>query len=98
MSSFRHPGPIELWQRRILGGFWALCGIFLLVYTFRSFGWIDEWSDRRPWIAAPIGALYLGSGVGFILGPLWARTMMAVITTFTGVFLMFLAAGAHWIG
>ncbi|HXC99326.1 MAG TPA: hypothetical protein VN048_08285 [Verrucomicrobiae bacterium] len=94
MRSNGQSSSIELWHRRILGGIWAICALWPLAFAFRTAGWIDEWSDSRPWILAFIGVFYFGSSLGFIFGNVWARFLMFIVMLFTGIFFMFLTVGA----
>ena len=94
MSNNPNSGPIDMWHCRILGGLWALCGILAVTYAFET----DGWTDRRFWILTVTGLLYFVIGVGFILGRPWARNTMILLAGFTVIILMFLAAGACWIG
>src|SRR6266568_404281 len=98
MSAFAHCGPVALWHRRILGGFWAFCATFLFADTLGNLGLIGAWSDRGRWILAPISAGYLAVSVGFIFGHPWARNTMVLLMTFTAIISMFLSAGGMYFG
>src|SRR5882724_6720094 len=100
MSDNLNSGPIEIWHCRVLGGFWALCGLLAITaitYVLQRDGLIAHWTDGRIWILAGIGALYFGVGAGFSFGRRWAQNTMILLMGFTVIILMFLAAAALYV-
>jgi hypothetical protein len=100
MSDNLNSGPIEIWHCRVLGGFWAVCGLLAITaitYVLQRDGLIAHWTDGRIWILAGFGALYFGIGAGFSFGRRWARNTMILLMGFTVIILMFLAAAALYV-
>jgi hypothetical protein len=80
MNTTAKPSLISRWHHRVLGALWGLCGLVLcgsiLLENFRHQG---SWFDCRLWIALLVVTAYTVTGVGFISGRTWARTIMAVL-------------------
>ena len=84
-----------LWQRRIFGFFWALCGLACLVDLRRGYWWQAGWEVLLPILA---GSLFVFGGAQFMLGRRWAWRVMLAMMIVAGLFfldMMILAGSVH---
>jgi|GEM_PF-5279257 len=60
----------ERWHFRVLGIFWALCGLFCLGdLVWRSY-W---WEQKTAWVPVLVGVPFIVGGFGFARRQIWAR-------------------------
>lgn len=63
----------ERWHLRVLGAFWALCGLGCLPAAVWRGCW---WEQETLWIPLVVGTPFIVVGCGFALGRVWARWCM----------------------
>ena len=84
---------VLLWHRRILGGFWALCGLVCLADLRRDYWWEHGWPALLPFL---IGTLFVFGGVRFLLGQRWSGRMMIGMMLIAGLFSLDMVLFGGW--
>jgi hypothetical protein len=94
MSGTTHWGLTSIWHHRVLGGAWALCGLFAIGNILRH----ASWSEYQHWIALCVAAAYVATGIGLTLGRTWARRTMAVLMVLAALFFLDMLLMSGWVG
>ena len=86
MSAATPSSFVLVWHHRVLGVFWALCGLGLVGVLIRY----NHWNEIATWVAAFCGAICVPTGIGFISGRIWARRVMAGLMVVAALFLFYM--------
>lgn len=94
MSDTVQWGRCSMWHHRVLGGLWALCGLFVIGRTAVR----GNWDEPQFWFVFPVPLLLIVAGVAFVFGRTWARRTMAVLMIFAGLFFLDMLLMSGWVG
>ena len=81
MSALRQTSLVSVWHYRVLGILWALVGAACLADLHRGY-W---WEQRKAWLPALVGLLYLITGLGFAFLRARARRAMTILMVLAGL-------------
>jgi hypothetical protein len=81
MRALRQTSLVSLWHHRVLGTLWAVGGMACLADLHRSY-W---WEQRKAWLPALVGLVYLVTGAAFLCCRSWARRAMLILMVLAGL-------------
>jgi hypothetical protein len=82
-----------LWNRRILGGLWALCGLACLIDLRQGYWWEQPW---QAFLLCLVGLLFVFGGIRFVLAHRWAGRAMVGLMFVAGLFFLDMVLLGGW--